>query len=54
VLINGRQPTNPKAEQILQPGDLIEIRLPGGGGYGRPEDRDPALVDRDRVEGYAA
>jgi N-methylhydantoinase B len=54
VLINGRQPTNPKAEQILQPGDLIEIRLPGGGGYGRPEDRDPALADRDRLEGYAA
>jgi N-methylhydantoinase B len=53
VLINGRAPANPKAEQILQPGDLVEIRLPGGGGYGQPEDRDPAMVDRDRLEAYA-
>jgi N-methylhydantoinase B len=54
VLINGRSPANPKAEQVLEPGDLVEIRLPGGGGYGRPDDRDPALAARDRLEGYAA
>ena len=53
VLINGRPPANPKAEQILEPGDLVEIRLPGGGGYGRPDDRDPALAARDLLEGYA-
>jgi N-methylhydantoinase B len=52
VLINGRAPANPKAEQILQPGDLIELRLPGGGGYGLPAERDPALRTRDRLEGY--
>jgi N-methylhydantoinase B len=52
VLINGRMPANPKAEQVLQPGDLIEIRLPGGGGYGPPAERDPALRARDRLEGY--
>jgi N-methylhydantoinase B len=52
VLINGRMPANPKAEQILQPGDLIEIRLPGGGGYGPPAERDPALRARDLLEGY--
>ena len=52
VLINGRRPTNPKAEQTLQPGDLIEIRLPGGGGYGPPAERDPALRARDLREGY--
>jgi N-methylhydantoinase B len=54
VLINGRSPANPKAEQVLEPGDLVEIRLPGGGGYGRPDDRDPALAARDRLEGYTA
>jgi N-methylhydantoinase B len=54
VLISGRPPANPKAEQILEPGDLVEIRLPGGGGYGRPDDRDPALAARDRLEGYTA
>jgi N-methylhydantoinase B len=52
VRVNGRMPANPKAEQILQPGDLIEIRLPGGGGYGLPAERDPALRARDLREGY--
>ena len=52
VLINGKAPANPKAEQTLQPGDLIEILMPGGGGYGPPAERDPALRERDRLEGY--
>jgi N-methylhydantoinase B len=45
-------PANPKAEQTLQPGDLVEIRLPGGGGYGPPADRDPGLRAQDLREGY--
>ena len=53
VLINGRPPANPKAEQILDPGELVEVRLPGGGGYGPPAERDPALRARDLLEGYA-
>jgi N-methylhydantoinase B len=52
VLINGTAPANPKAEQMLQPGDLIEILMPGGGGYGPPAERDPALRARDRLEVY--
>jgi N-methylhydantoinase B len=36
----------------LQPGDLIRIWTPGGGGYGDLADRDPALIERDRVRGY--
>ena len=54
VLINGRPPANPKAEQVLSPDAVVEIRLPGGGGYGRPEARDPGLVQRDVREGYVA
>jgi N-methylhydantoinase B len=52
VLINGRAPANPKAEQTLHPGDLIEVLLPGGGGYGPPAERDPALRQRDLQQGY--
>ena len=54
LLINGKAPENPKAEQSIQPGDLIELLMPGGGGYGPPSERDPALRERDRVEGYVS
>jgi N-methylhydantoinase B len=52
VLINGRAPENPKAEQVLERGDLVEIRLPGGGGYGPPDARAPEARARDLREGY--
>lgn len=52
VLVDGRSPANPKAEQVLPPGSVVEIRLPGGGGYGPPEGRDPELFRRDLREGY--
>ena len=52
MLINGHAPANPKAEQTLRPGDLVEILLPGGGGYGLPAERDPALRARDLQQGY--
>jgi N-methylhydantoinase B len=52
VLINGRPPANPKAEQTLGPDDVVEVRLPGGGGYGLPAERARELRERDLVEGY--
>ena len=33
-------------------GDTIAITTPGGGGYGDPHQRDPALVARDLERGY--
>jgi N-methylhydantoinase B len=36
----------------LGPGDWIQIRTPGGGGYGDPRERDLALVARDVRRGY--
>ena len=36
----------------LAPGDWMQVRTPGGGGYGQPRDRDPALVTRDLKRGY--
>jgi N-methylhydantoinase B/oxoprolinase/acetone carboxylase alpha subunit len=47
---NGRPPAHPKAEQTLGP-DVVEVRLPGGGGYGPASARDPHLRVRDLVEG---
>ncbi len=37
-----------KAQDIaLKPGDRVRVRTPGGGGYGPPAARDPALVAED-------
>ena len=52
VLIDGVAPANPKAEQVVPPGALVEEQLPGGGGYGPPADRDPGRIARDLLEGY--
>jgi N-methylhydantoinase B len=45
-----------KAQDIaLKPGDRVRVRTPGGGGYGPPEARDPALVAEDvRLGRYTA
>lgn len=36
----------------LAPGDAVEVHSPGGGGYGDPKERDPALIARDARRGY--
>lgn len=36
----------------LMPGDWVQIRTPGGGGYGAAAGRDPAMVERDVRRGY--
>jgi N-methylhydantoinase B len=36
----------------LRPGDWVQVRTPGGGGYGDPRERDPELVYRDVRRGY--
>lgn len=37
---------------VMQPGDWIEVRTPGGGGWGNPLERDRERVARDVVRGY--
>ena len=37
---------------VLQPGDSVEVRTPGGGGYGRAVERSPVRVARDVRRGY--
>ena len=42
-----------KAQDIvLAPGDAVEVRTPGGGGYGDPKTRPRELVARDVSRGY--
>jgi len=36
----------------LVAGDRVEVMTPGGGGFGDPRERDPALVERDVARGY--
>lgn len=50
VFMNGRA-TAPGALP-LRPGDRLDLRLPGGGGFGHPRERDPAALARDLAEGY--
>jgi N-methylhydantoinase B len=52
VIVDGVRPSNPKAEQVVRPGALVEVGLPGGGGYRPPGARNPELVARDLLEGY--
>ena len=36
----------------LEPGTLVHVQSAGGGGYGDPRERDPALIARDLKNGY--
>ena len=49
-----RTPLHLSKEQGIDmgPGDTVEVRTPGGGGYGAPAARSPALVARDVQRGY--
>lgn len=38
----------------LNPGDVVTIDAPGGGGYGTPLERDPEMVQMDVMEGYVS
>jgi len=51
VLINGRR-VDPKVQHVVEPGGVIELKTPGGGGYGPPGERPAELVDADRINGY--
>jgi N-methylhydantoinase B len=50
-LVNG-VPGNPYGLTQLNPGDVVILDTPGGGGYGNPLEREPEMVERDVMEGY--
>lgn len=43
-----------KGFHVIPPGDRLIVEMPGGGGYGDPAERDPALVARDLRDGLIA
>lgn len=51
VLINGKR-VDPKAQHVVGRGGTIELRTPGGGGYGPPSERSKQLIESDRLDGY--
>ena len=42
---------SPKGTYDLQPDQTVTLRLPGGGGHGKPSDRDPEAVREDVRQG---
>jgi N-methylhydantoinase B len=51
ALVINDKPVDPKSLHTLEKGDRILLRTPGGGGYGRVEERDGALAERDKARG---
>ena len=58
VFLDDGQRPHPKGKYLLQPGQQVTLRLPGGGGFFPPWERDPQLVledvNQDRVSVEAA
>jgi N-methylhydantoinase B len=51
VRINGRRVDN-RRQHVLQAGDRVLVRTPGGGGYGPAAERAPDAAERDAALGY--
>ena len=52
-LSDGSRP-HPKSHYVLQPGQRVLLKLPGGGGFGAPLERDPQRVLHDLRQGYVS
>jgi N-methylhydantoinase B len=46
------EPIEPKSRTDIHPGEIVTMQTPGGGGYGLPADRDPAMIAHDLEFGY--
>jgi N-methylhydantoinase B len=45
------EPLSSKSTTALDPGEVVSVRTPGGGGYGAPTERDPEAVLADVLDG---
>jgi len=50
----GKISSSKYANITLGPGDRIKLTAPGGGGYGKASERDPAAIRSDVAEGYVS
>ena len=53
TLSDGTHP-HPKSQYRLSPDKKVVLRLPGGGGFYPPQERDPELVRQDVLNGYVS
>lgn len=52
VHLDDGTPMNPKGRQKVPTDRRLVLELPGGGGFGPPEERDPKAMERDMALGY--
>lgn len=52
--VNGQELAETVREAQLDPGDILQVNMNAGGGYGDPLERDPELVLGDVVDGYVS
>jgi N-methylhydantoinase B len=53
IEVNGEAiPATSAPEVQFRPGDVVQLRTPGGGGHGPPADRPIAAIDADLRDGY--
>ena len=52
--LNDREPLHPKRTVFIDPGDVVDLRTPGGGGFFDPRSRDRAAVERDLDDGIVS
>jgi N-methylhydantoinase B len=52
--VNGEELAETVREAPLEPGDIVQVNMNAGGGYGDPLERDPELVLGDVLDGYVS
>jgi N-methylhydantoinase B len=53
IAVNGKPIAPTSAPDVtFAPGDIVQIRTPGGAGHGAPTDRDAAAIEADLRDGY--
>ena len=54
VYLDDGTPFDAKGKQMVPEGRTLILELPGGGGFGDPDERDPEDVIRDHRQGYVS